>query len=93
MTDKDFIQEVTEAVNKGLAVPYATERLLHIIKIRDAEIEKLKAIANAELDTIHKLGDDFERLLEDAETSKAIISHQKAEIERLQSVIMEIIDD
>ena len=91
--DEEFIQEVEEATMKGLAVPYAIERLLRIIKIRDAEIENLKAMTKAELDTIHKLGDDLERLLEDTETHKAIISRQKAEIERLQSIIKEIVGD
>lgn len=69
------------------------ESYTNTIKQQQAEIERLKAVAVAELDTIHKLGDDFEILLETAEEHIAIISHQKAEIERLKSVIKEILDD
>lgn len=91
--DEEFIQEVTEATRKGLAVPYATERLLRIIEKRDAEIENLKAMTRAELDTIHKLGDDYERLMENVEEQKVIIENQNAQMEWLQSVIKEILDD
>ena len=91
--DEEFIQEVEEATEKGLAVPYATERLLRIIRKRDAEIENWKAIAKAELDTIHKLGDDYERVLEGMEECKAMIVKQKAENDRLRNVLKEIAGD
>ena len=42
-SDEDFIQEVTEAVNKGLIVPYATERLLRIISQQKEDVERFKA--------------------------------------------------
>ena len=48
-----------------------------LINRQKAEIERLKAVRNAELDTIHTLGDDYEKALEE-------INRLKAEIERLQ---------
>ena len=91
--DEEFIQEVEEATEKGLAVPYAIERLLRIIRKKGAEIEHWKAVTKAELDTIHKLGDDYGRVLEGMEECKAIIVQQQAENERLRSVLMEIVGD
>lgn len=42
-----------------------TDEILNIINRQKAEIEGLKAIADAELDTIHDLGEDYERMLEE----------------------------
>ena len=37
----------------------------YLIGLQRAEIEKLQAMVSAELDTIHDLGDDYERVLEE----------------------------
>lgn len=41
------------------------EFVYNLINRQRAEIENLRAIIDAELDTIHDLGDDYERLIED----------------------------
>ena len=66
---------------------------LDLINRQQAEIEHWKAVTKAELDTIHKLGDDYGRVLEGMEECKAIIVQQQAENERLRSVLMEIVGD
>lgn len=42
-----------------------TPAALDLINRQQAEIERLKAMVDAELDTIHDLGDDYERVLEE----------------------------
>lgn len=44
MTDNEIIKEATEAVEKGLDAGYAVERLLCIIKSKNAEIERLESV-------------------------------------------------
>lgn len=41
------------------------EAVIDLINRKNAEIERLQAMVNAELDTIHDLGDDYERALEE----------------------------
>lgn len=53
-----------------------------------AEIKKLKAAAEAELDTIHDLGDDYERVLE--EESQHI---REAKIEAVKELGKKLIDN
>ena len=51
-----------------LTVEITLEEYRNLIKERvqnGKEIERLKAVVDAELDTIHKLGDDYERALEE----------------------------
>lgn len=55
---------------------YIYGRALNLINRQEAEIEKLKAMVNAELDTIHSLGDDYERVLEE---EPILIQKAKAE--------------
>lgn len=43
----------------------SNEEMFVTISKQDAEIKKLKAVADAELDTIHNLGDDYTRVLEE----------------------------
>lgn len=50
--------------------------LLAIYNRQQAEVEKLKAMVNAELDTIHSLGDDCERVLEEEQD---LVKNAKAE--------------
>ena len=80
MTDNEIIKELEEmAAFKSLNLG-CRKILLHAINLfnhQNAEIEQLKAVRNAELDTIHTLGDDYEKALEE-------INRLKAEIERLQ---------
>jgi hypothetical protein len=38
---------------------------IEFLKKQNAEIERLQAMVDAELDTIHNLGDDYERVLEE----------------------------
>ena len=56
----------------------------------EAEIVKLKGMVDAELDTIHKLGDDYGRALEE---HSIITMHLNAEIDRLQSIIKELVGE
>lgn len=60
------------------------------VKSQQAEIEKLKGMVGAELDTIHKLGDDYGRALEE---HSIITAHLNAEIDRLHSIIKELAGD
>jgi translation elongation factor EF-G len=38
---------------------------IEFLKKQNAEVERLQAMVDAELDTIHDLGDDYERVLEE----------------------------
>ena len=60
---------------------------LDLINRQKAEIERLQAMVNAELDTIHKLGDDYERALEEEQerVKKAKAEAIKEFAERLKA--------
>ena len=86
---------------------YIYGRAADLIKRQQAENEKLKAVSAAELDTIHKLGDDYERTLEGVERLKttlkivereygemfAINKKLMAEIERLKGANLTGLDE
>jgi hypothetical protein len=52
------------------------EKTLQITEQQQAEIERLQAVADAELDTIHDMGEDYERVLEE---EPILIQKAKAE--------------
>lgn len=52
------------------------EKTLQITEQQQKEIERLKAVADAELDTIHDIGEDYERVLEE---EPILIQKAKAE--------------
>ena len=63
------------------------KQTIDIINRQKAEIEMLQAVADAELDTIHKLGDDYERALE---KTQELVKKAKAEaVKELQKRIHE----
>ena len=80
MTDKKIIE--TLEYMEG----YFPNEILGLIKRQKDEIERLKAVSNAELDTVHTLGDDYEKALEE-------INQLKAEVERLQERSERAIDN
>jgi predicted nucleic acid-binding Zn-ribbon protein len=92
--DEDFILEVEEAVNKGLIVPYATERLLHIIRQQQTEIERFKADKIVYATEYEQLERNFQSakaeikaLIAGQETLQKYIEEKNAEIARLQSLV------
>ena len=94
--NEDFIQEVEEAVNKGLIVPYATERLLRIIKQQQAEIERFKAdkiVYSTEYEQLERNYQiakvDIKALVAGQETLQKYIEEKNAEIARLQGLVKE----
>ena len=62
--------------NKAQAQKGELARLYKQVAEQKAEIERLQAVVDAELDTIHKLGDDYERLQEE---EKEFVKTAKAE--------------
>ena len=79
-----FKQEIFEETLKLLR--QQQEKITELetaVQALKAEKEKLKAIAAAELDTIHALGEDYERLLE--EQAEMV---RKAEIESLIGITL-----
>ena len=62
-------------------------RLKAKAKEQQEEIERLKAVADAELDTIHDMGEDYERVLEEEP-----ILIQKAKVEAIKEFAERLID-
>lgn len=78
MNDNDIIKALGELLLKSLNIKYGARKsvlitddllrkTLDLINRRNAEVERLQSIVNAELDTIHDLGDDYERALEEGQ--------------------------
>ena len=92
------IKEDYEKIRKALCAkcPYCKntncksllqQDVLNLINRYKADVEELKAVADAELDTIHDIGEDYERVLEE---EPILIQKAKAEAikefaERLKS--------
>lgn len=76
--------------NKAKAEFYKNEYMaqFRINRNLQAEIEKLKAIAEAELDTIHKLGEDYRRALEEEQQHI-----REAKVEAVKEIGKKIIDN
>lgn len=76
-----YCNSVEECGNKRVL----TASTLDLINRQNAEIEKLKAMADAELDTIHNLGDDYARVLEEMQkvVEKAKVDAVKEFVDKL----------
>ena len=87
MKDEQLLYEVHEKA-KGMefSARWLVLELAQRYEQAMAEVERLKAVANAELDTIHALGDDYERALEAEQelvrTTRANAIHEFAGILR-----------
>lgn len=70
----------------------SNEELFVTISKQDAEIKKLKAVADAELDTIHNLGEDYAKVLEEMQkvVEKAKVDAVKGLVEELKNRIIEV---
>ena len=63
--EKEQHAEIENLKHNLKCVKDHNEGLIGRNKLLKAEIERLKAVADAELDTIHDMGEDYERVLEE----------------------------
>lgn len=72
------LEEIASFENLNLECKRTLLHAIHQIRFIKEENERLKAVSNAELESMHNLGDDYENALEE-------ISRLKAKIEKLEN--------